>query len=368
VEALIRQSKQARKASFSGSDKSDSMSESVTPANGTAVSYKPDVDYTTLPLTIQGELLVLCVQSGITNYPHPAVALQFFECATRYSEFFRVRPDVVQPTLAALLDARGIHNPTAAVRERAFYLFHKFIKDIKPNMSVDYVPGLLESMAVSRLSLFVRALGKSLMEAASTQDLLAIKPTMPERESPEEDLLLKATTVNTESFDAQCYLFETVGILVSMIRDAPQQQLALLQAAVNPLLSLIASEIQKPVSPVNLMPVLSVHHAIMALGNIARGFPDPTERGLAMEAPLWISVMKQSTEAILATLERLNTYKIIRDAVGSRIQPLFSLLRAALLTPSPLPVPIRLRSHCLNHQHTHPRLRRHVCQCHRRPV
>lgn len=46
------------------------------------------------------------------------------------------------------VNVRGIHNESSAVRHRAFYLFHRFIKDIKPALSVDFVPSILESMSV----------------------------------------------------------------------------------------------------------------------------------------------------------------------------------------------------------------------------
>lgn len=79
-----------------------------TPPNGEVnpSALKASIDYATLPLTLQGELLVRAVQSNITSYPHPAVSLQFFECASRYAEFFKLRTDCVQPTLGSLLDRR----------------------------------------------------------------------------------------------------------------------------------------------------------------------------------------------------------------------------------------------------------------------
>jgi exportin-T len=52
---------------------------------------------------------------------------------------------------------------------------------------------------------------------------------MPERETPEEDLLVKAQEVPDDAFDAQLYLFETVGILISVLQEAPEQQLGFLQ-------------------------------------------------------------------------------------------------------------------------------------------
>ncbi|EEB86824.1 hypothetical protein MPER_16077, partial [Moniliophthora perniciosa FA553] len=47
------------------------------------------VDYSAYPLTPHGQLLFALVQSGMSAYPHQAVALQYFETVSRYSEFFK---------------------------------------------------------------------------------------------------------------------------------------------------------------------------------------------------------------------------------------------------------------------------------------
>ncbi|CDZ96539.1 Nuclear mRNA export factor receptor LOS1/Exportin-t (importin beta superfamily) [Phaffia rhodozyma] len=283
VQAAIASSTKTRKASFSSSD---GMTDSG------ASTPKVNVDYMSLPLTLQGQILISTVESNISSYPHPAVPLQFFECASRYAEFFKMRIDCIQPTLGSLLDTRGIHNEKPAVQERAFYLFHKFVRDVKSSLNSTLVPSILESMS----------------------DLLVIKPVIPARESPEEDLLVKAT-LTASAFDAQLYLFETVGILIAVLKDSPNEQLAFLQAAINPLLALISSNLQIAASgPDDIASILLVHHSMMAMGNIAKGFPEPSDAALAAAPPPWIAVFKQSTEAILAVLERMNTIKVIRDA------------------------------------------------------
>jgi len=67
---------------------------------------KDKVDYEQYPLTPLGQLLTLCMTSGIVSYPHPSVTLQYFETAVRYVEFLQTRAGSMQPIFEAMLDQR----------------------------------------------------------------------------------------------------------------------------------------------------------------------------------------------------------------------------------------------------------------------
>lgn len=126
--------------------------------------------------------------------------------------------------------------------------------------------------------------------------------------------------------------------------------------------------------PDDILPVLNVHHLVMALGNIAKGFPEPSEKALATDPPAWIPVFKQSTEAVLAVLERMNRYKVIRDAVrvfvdGFAIIVLLNLFQAVetLLDVRFVVSPHASGPVCLcpdrrHNQHAGARIRRYVRQ------
>jgi exportin-T len=101
---------------------------------------------------------------------------------------------------------RGIHNPNTHNRGRLFYLFHRFIKDVKSEVSPHDVPPLLNSIG----------------------DLLSIQVELPELESPEQDVLQVAVEQPT-LFDSQLYLFETVGTLISLMGADQPTQTSLLQ-------------------------------------------------------------------------------------------------------------------------------------------
>ena len=63
-------------------------------------------DYSDFELTTHGAMLYALVQSGICNYPHNAVVMQFFETVGRYGDFFKVRKECVVPALQAMVDER----------------------------------------------------------------------------------------------------------------------------------------------------------------------------------------------------------------------------------------------------------------------
>jgi exportin-T len=189
----------------------------------------------------------------------------------------------------------GLHNQDSAVRARVFYLFHRFIKDgrndIPPELSVNLVEGI--------------------------RDLLAIQIELPELDDPEQQDLLTEAVNSPGIFDAQLYLFETAGILVNVLFRSKEQQTALLLSAVKPLLDELSINLQTSTKgTVDVMPIVKVHHIIMALGNVAKGFPDwpsPVPEG-------WIGppldVFGQVGQAILVCLEAMNIFKVVRDAVN----------------------------------------------------
>lgn len=148
----------------------------------------------------------------------------------------------------------------------------------------------------------------------SIRDLLVIQVELPELESPEQDLLDEAIK-NPGIFDAQLYLFETTGTLVSLFFKTPEQRDRLLSSIVNPLLDDLSRNLLAVKTSKDVPPILKVHHTIMALGNIAKGCPDypsPVPEGYILPP---VEIFTQISQAILVCLEALNTYRPIRDAV-----------------------------------------------------
>jgi len=179
------------------------------------------------------------------------------------------------------------------LRGRLFYLFHRFIKDIRSEIPHELVPTILNSIG----------------------DLVVLNVELPEPDSPGIDPLENA--VNTPSlFDSQLYLFETVGTLLSLLSGVQVEQAVLLQTITNPLLTALSETLQiQMIGPQDVLPVLKVHHLIRALGNISKGFPDaPVPTPQNYTPPVWISVFDQVAEAVLVSLATMSGWKVVREA------------------------------------------------------
>lgn len=248
-------------------------------------------DYSDYPLTTHGEMLLALVQSGVASFPHRTVSLQFFETASRYTDFFKIRKDCIIPTLEAMIDTRGLHNENLNFRSRLFYLFHRFIKESRNEIPPHISGNIIDSM----------------------RDLLLIEVEIPAAEDTEIDPLSEA--IKNSQFDSQLYLFETAGILTSLLCKTPTQQTAMLLSLVKPLMDDLSVSLQAfSKGGQDLLPIVKVHHIIMALGNIAKGFPDyPTSIPEGHILPP-LEIFTEVAQAILVCLEAMNVYKPIRDA------------------------------------------------------
>lgn len=172
-------------------------------------------------------------------------------------------------------------------------MFHRFIKEDRNEISVELSGILIDAL----------------------RDLLVIQVELPELENPEQDLLDEAIK-NPGIFDAQLYLFETVGTLVSLFYKTPDQRATLLSSIVNPLLDELSRDLLAVKGSKEVVSILKVHHNIMALGNIAKGFPDyptPVPEGYILPP---VDIFTQIAQAVLVCLEALNTCRPIRDAVS----------------------------------------------------
>ena len=203
---------------------------------------------------------------------------------------------------ANLFEFSGLHNENPNFRSRLFYLFHRFIKESRNEIPPDISGNIIDGM----------------------RDLLLIDVEIPVAEDSEIDPLSEAT--KNSQFDSQLYLFETAGILTSLLCKTPTQQTAMLLSLVKPLMDDLSVNLQAfSKGGQDLLPIVKVHHIIMALGNIAKGFPDyPTSIPEGHILPP-LEIFTEVAQAILVCLEAMNVYKPVRDAVRTMTCQVFLL-------------------------------------------
>ncbi|XP_036432508.1 exportin-T [Colossoma macropomum] len=149
--------------------------------------------------TLQDMMRTL-ISSGVSEYQHTSVALEFFETVVRYDKFFIVEPQHIPNVLMAFLDHRGLRHSSPKVRSRVAYLFSRFIKTLHKHMNA-YIEDIL-----SRI-----------------QDLLELAP--PENGFP---ALL--------SNDDQLFMFETAGVLIVNGECPADRKQALMRSLLTPLM------------------------------------------------------------------------------------------------------------------------------------
>jgi exportin-T len=146
---------------------------------------------------------------------------------------------------------------------------------------------------------------------------MVIETKLPEPDTPDDDVLDKATKGKTYISD-QLYLFEAAGNLVHATRNDAAGHIQLLEAVVGPLMSTIGSGLERyRRDSSDLQAVLEVHDHLLALGNFAKGFPAVSDKQL--EALPYTPPFKQMTEALLQALEVMKTRRIVRDSVSYKV-------------------------------------------------
>uniref|UniRef100_A0A4W3HR50 Exportin-T n=1 Tax=Callorhinchus milii TaxID=7868 RepID=A0A4W3HR50_CALMI len=124
----------------------------------------------TAKASVLQEMMQILVTSGVSQYQHTSVALEFFETVVRYEKFFSVEPQHIPTVLMAFLDHRGLRNNSPKVRSRTAYLFSRFIKSLRcssslciscPFVSSDHCSQGLELVCVLEAKMWGSSIKKS---------------------------------------------------------------------------------------------------------------------------------------------------------------------------------------------------------------
>lgn len=252
------------------------------------------------------------VESDIRSFTHPATQLQFMEICVRYSSFFHHHGHLIPGVLESFLQL--VHHPVKKVKVRSWYLFQRFVKHLR---------GHIGNVAQT----VVEALG----------DLLVIQAEVPSEGSEGDEMSSDGHEGMDAVFNSQLYLFEAVGIICSTPAISADKQVVYAQSVMNPIFADMERNLEAA-KPNDERALLQIHHAIMALGTLARGFSDwvPGSNSPAALPPPEVSeAFCQASEATLVALESLKASFNIRTAARFTFSRLIGVLAARILPQLP---------------------------------
>ena len=251
------------------------------------------------------------IPTDVASFSHPAIQLQYMEICVRYSTFFEANPQHIRRVLENLV--RFIHHDHLKVKARSWYLFYRFIRQTRKQLG---------------------NIAQTIIQAVA--DLLPIKAELPEENSDSDDM---SSDDNDQSalavFSSQLHLYEAIGCVCGTPAIPVESQVALVRSVMNPLFSDLQNHLD-PARSGDERAILQIHHLIMALGTLARGFSDwsPASTSVSTRPPTQpvAEEFTRTAEAILVALESLNSAMDIRSAarfafsrligvIGNRILP-----------------------------------------------
>ncbi|KAF2643417.1 Exportin-T [Massarina eburnea CBS 473.64] len=249
------------------------------------------------------------VESDLADYPHPAIQLNYMEICVRYYQFFEQNPNLIPKVLQNFV--RLTHHNHVKIRSRSWYLFQRLVKHLRSqlgNVSYD----------------IIQAIG----------DLLTIKAELPDdsgddMSSDEEDQSADAL------FNSQLFLFEAVGCIASSATVSTENKKLYAQTIMTPLFNDMEQTLPQARNG-DERSILQIHHIIMAIGTLARGYSDwiPSSNSALPQSEVADEFAKAS-EAILVALKSLNTSGSIRDAARFAFSRMIAVLGARLLQELP---------------------------------
>ncbi|KAK2935489.1 hypothetical protein FoTM2_003432 [Fusarium oxysporum f. sp. vasinfectum] len=271
------------------------------------------------PSTEASERLVVMMQkmveSGIANFSHPAILLQYMEICVRYCVVFENHllqyiPQVLENFV------RLVHHDHVRIKTRSWYLFHRFIKQLRAQ-----VGNVAETV--------IQSIG----------DLLPIKAEVP-GDDADDDMSSDESDHSADAlFTSQLYLFEAIGCISSTQSTPADKQALYARSVMDPLFTDMEGHLPRAKSG-DAQATLQVHHIVMALGTLAHGFSDwtpgitsanahgPPDKAVSDE-------FSRAAEAILIALNQLNSSSEIRTACRSAFSKLLGVLGAAVLPQLP---------------------------------
>lgn len=236
------------------------------------------------------------------------------EICVRYYQFFEANAQYISGALEDFV--RLVHHDHVKVRTRSWYLFMRFVKHLRHHI------GDIAEIAIQTLG-----------------DLLPINAEIPDGSSEDGDVSSEGNQQPTSTkFDSQLYLYEAIGCICAARTVPAESQVLHVTTVINPLFSDLEIHLG-PAKTGEERAILQIHHLIMALGTLARGFSDWTPAKTSSISPPPTREVSEgfvpTSEAILVALEALKPSPQIREATRFAFSRLVGVLGSRILPQLP---------------------------------
>lgn len=233
------------------------------------------------------------------------------EICVRYCSFFEHHTESIPQVLENFV--RFVHSEHIKIRTRSWYLFYRFTKQLRSQLG---------------------NVAQTVIQAVA--DLLVVKAELPE-DNGDDDM---SSDENDQSADAvftsQLYLFEAVGCVASTHSVPLENRMLYARTLVTPLVSDLEQHL--PVAKNgDERAVIQVHHIIMAIGTLAKGFCDwmPGQSSGAPPPTELQGEFSAAGEAILTALESLKQSMLVRTGARFAFSRMLGVLGARILQQLP---------------------------------
>lgn len=236
------------------------------------------------------------------------------ELCVRYSAFFEQNAHLIPRALSRFVEF--VHHNHAKVRARSWYLFLRFSKSLRQHLG-NIVENVIQAVS----------------------DLLPIKAELPENVSDNDDMSSDENDQSASArFHSQLYLYEAVGCICSAHAVPMDNQVRYLRSVITPIFSDLEAHLNAAKAG-DERASLQVHHLVMALGTLARGFSEWTPANTSPTSSPPAKVISEefihTAEAILLALESLNSSFEIREAARFSFSRLIGVLGSQILPQLP---------------------------------
>jgi exportin-T len=212
------------------------------------------------------------------------------DITVRYSTELQIQTDLIPAVLEFFVGPAGIHSSEAQIQLRAWYLFERLLGKLQKS---------LVSISEQILATFMDLLQ---IRVVSTADTSFQRDDESDSDSEHQDVF----------FDSQLYLFQSAGLLIASTAESNfQVGQALLLSLRNNITDRLG------IASPDQSAIMYVHHSIMAIGDIAKGFDNAIEMISVERQENGNRLFSPVTDTVLKALVRFEDSSSIRDSVTS---------------------------------------------------